>query len=428
MDSAGPRWFIVRENSEGGVEVEFLSSPHVYWPATIMQEAPVSRLAMSGRSICLCGKGATWMYAHVAATARFAGARSLQVRLAGAAGTSEDLEGSFCRLVPGGDDRWLINVHLRPQPFLSPGAIERLIAPVLEELVRLCPRVVCLTGKATVDVYARCAWQAVTAGCQQLYCLTPTNGLLLVFSASGEELGDRIPPDWLRALVPPPEKTLIIGIIGDPNSGKSVFAHAFYAYLVHRLKDQRLWLLDCDGQAPTAPWYLSLVQSGLVEQAQAMREQIKRGRGWTPQMQEHIAQVVKRARDFFEVIITDLPGGDLSTDPPQRVPAGRERFFAQTDVLVLLARDGLRTEAAWRQALAAHGLAQRIRVVLFSQDPDAEPKLVADATDQTGVCYGRIQGLNRSRPTWQLAEMYGEAFERIWNALGVSVVVRSDPA
>lgn len=84
-------------------------------------------------------------------------------------------------------------------------------------------------------------------------------------------------------------------------------------------------------------------------------------------MEASIADQLRAGRDVFSVLIADLPGGDHRTSPPQRIPAGRERLFAEVDALILLDRDDAPAEAAWRQALRPFGLDGRIAAVLTSR-------------------------------------------------------------
>jgi hypothetical protein len=387
-----------------------------YWPPSELRDRPLPPLEARGKQGVVTGQAPAWMYAHVAAALRAAGAAGIEVRLAAAPGTSDDLDGSSCDLHfhDGDGGRALLQVHLRKDPPLSDEAITHLVSGRLDELRQARPEEVCLTGQASVAVYARAAEAAVAAGARRVLCLTPVNGLVVAFDRGGEGLGQSIlPPPWLDALVRAPESSVIVGVTGDPNSGKSVFSMALNAYRAHHDRTRRGWRMDCDGQSPTTPWYRSLLQDGAEGVASAAREAVKRP--WTPRMQSDLAEQVGRMRGFFEVVIADLPGGNLKVDPPQRVPPGRGAVFALIDVLVLLAREGRHTEQAWREALAPHGLDDRIAVVLDSQNPQGPPRL--ELRRDGSLWRGTVEGLDRARRSEDLAAAFCNPLGTLWPAL-----------
>jgi hypothetical protein len=403
-------WYIQRDNT-----IEFQDSPEGFWSPQIMSEHPLRLEAIQGRQVILRGKGSVWMYAHAGAMAQAAGASEPHVEKL-IHGNSLEVSNCKCQLEASHQqpDYYLWQMQLNTVQNLKAEAIKSLLEPTLQQIRQRRPRELCLTGKAPVSVYARVAWEAVGAGCQNLYCLTPINGYILVYSASGAPLGEHLPPPWLEQLVPPPQRSLILGIIGDPNSGKSVFAHALHACLVKRIVHQpwRLWILDCDGQAPTPPWYLSLLQEGQEEQAKQYRAILKERRSWTPTMEDHFVHILKHLRRFFEIVIADLPGGDFQKDPPQRIPPGRERFFEQIDELILIAKEGEKTRQQWHKELDSHSLADRLRVILHCSNPQAPPRL--QLSRQGDLWVGTIEGLDRSRHKQELVEAFNPVLEPLW--------------
>ena len=201
---------------------------------------------------------------------------------------------------------------------------------------------------------------------------------------------------------------MILGVTGDPNCGKSVLSAALDSY-----REQigcEGWKLDCDGQSPTPPWYLSLIGD---ERARQFREAQKRC--WTPEMEATIAEQLRLGRELFSVLIADLPGGNHKAVPPQRLPEGRERIFAAVDTLILLERDDALSEAAWREALRPHGLDGRLAAVLRSRHPDGPPSL--SVCQEGGLWRGEVTGLDRSRSARELAEAYQSGLKQLWPAL-----------
>ncbi|MBA2226346.1 MAG: hypothetical protein WHU94_04215 [Thermogemmata sp.] len=403
-------WFIQRDDI-----IEFQDNPEGFWAPQVMSQHPLRLEAMRGRPISIRGKGAVWMYAHAGAMAQAAGAASIHLKEL-IRGNSSDIRQCLCKLEESRQHPgcYLWQMQLNSVQDLKPEAIESLLEPTLKEIREKRPRELCLTGKAPVTVYARVAWEAVAAGCQHLYCLTPIHDCILVYSTSDSQLGERLPLPWLEQFVPQPQKSMILGVIGDPNSGKSVFARALYACLLSRVISQqrRLWILDCDGQSPTPAWYLSLLQEGHVELARQYRDILKERRRWTPTMEDHFVRILQGLRRFFELVITDQPGGDLGADPPQRIPPGRERFFQQLDELILVAREGEVTWKLWHDELARHGLAHRLRVILYGSHPEAPPTL--QLTRQGDLWIGTVQGLERTRTKQELVQAFQPVLEPLW--------------
>ncbi len=132
-------------------------------------------------------------------------------------------------------------------------------------------------------------------------------------------------------------------------------------------------------------------------------------------MEAAIAEQLQLSRDLFSVLIADLPGGNHQTAPPERLPEGRERIFAQVDLLILLQREDAPSEQAWREALHPHNLDGRIVAVLASRDPKGPPSLVVHK--QGGVWRGEVTGLDRSRPAKELADAFRKGLDQLWPAL-----------
>jgi hypothetical protein len=361
------------------------------------------------RPVILTGAGAVWMYAHAAASLAAAGAARLQVHSPQPDGTSNDLSHSHCELRLLDDNRAaVVSVHLQRSPDLSPSAIDRLLQPCLDQLRQRQLREVCLTGRASTGAYARLAWECIRAGVGRLLCLSARDGLVVVFE--NEPLNNRVAwSDWLEQAMPRPGHPVVIGIIGDPNRGKSVFSLALERYRAS--KGCSGWLLDCDGQSLTPPWYIRLLGND-PQQARQLRENIKRP--WTSEMEEQIARQIETGRRFFEVLLTDLPGGNHKVQPPQRLPPGRERMFAGVDGLILLDGPEGQSETAWREELRRHGLENRLVAMLTSCRPEALPALVVyPGSPWRGV----VQGLDRNRSEAELDQAFRQGFDQLWPVL-----------
>lgn len=405
------RWYTLKTTGDDSV-LTFQPSTDRYWPTTVLRDDPLP--ALDSRRVVLTGSGAVWMYAHAAARAAATGAE-VSVRLQGRPGTSRDLRDACCTLTRAGNpSRALLLVDLPREPRLADEAVGRLLRPRLAEFADPPPEELCLTGRSSGLTYALAAAAGVRCKVPWLTCLTPVDGLVVIHTPEPRRLGDRLaPPDWLGRVLPPPDAPVLLGVTGDPTLGKSVFSTAL-DHLRSR-RHQRGWRLDCDGQAPTPPWYLSLLSDPThAEEARQARDGHKRP--WTDEMEAHIADQLNRLRQYLDVVIADLPGGNHKARPPQRLPPGRERFFRQIDALVLLDRPDGSTEAAWRQELRRHGLERSLAAVLRSGHPTLPPALTLD-DDQGGVLRGRVQGLDRSHATDGLVKAFGEDLSRLYDTL-----------
>ncbi len=209
----------------------------------------------------------------------------------------------------------------------------------------------------------------------------------------------------------PGASPVVVGIIGDPNCGKSVFSLALNHY--RGTIGCRGWRLDGDGASPTPDWYLSS-QAATPQAVDNARENIKRA--WSEDMENRIAERIRRLRLFFEVAIADLPGGDHRQTPPRRVPPHREVMMREVDVFVLIQRADKPSESAWREALAPHGLDGRIAVVLCSQAPEGPPALEV-STDRDGTWRGAIRGLDRKKKPEELVSAFRSGFDTLWPVL-----------
>lgn len=401
-------WFKITD----GCQIEFQKSPHRYWPPEILRS---NRLSIAGHlqsSWMLTGQGPMWMYAHAAAMVAAAGFRH-NVRLAGSPGTSEDLTTSQCKLHRGPDAQCaVLEIQFGVGTQLADSAIETLMEAALANLQSSKIREMCITGRANGMAYAWAAARAVDNKIERLTCWTPADGLVVVYDKEATSIGERPePPSWLLPYMKPPEYPVVVGVVGDPNCGKSVFSLALNHY--RGVINCRGWRLDCDGASPTPDWYLSLNESN-PDRAKEAREAVKLS--WTPEMEDSIAERIKRLRQFFDVAIADLPGGNHKKTPPDRIPNHREVMMREVDVLVLIERTEQPTELAWRTALAPHRLADRIAIVLRSEDPKGLPRLDV-WTDSDGTWRGVIRGLDRKKKPDELVNAFQTGFERLWPVL-----------
>lgn len=382
------KWFQIEQSGEV-VRIEFQPSKDRYWSPSVLGSNPIPATSVSGRDVILTGPGAVWMYAHAAAVGCAAGARKIHVQTPAEQPGSDDLSGCRCEIRSPKCDAALVLlwVQLRSRPLLSRQVIERLLQPKLDELLRSKPREIVIGGRASNEVYARIAEAAVRAAAMRVYCWSARDGLVAVYDAQSGQLGGLVKyPAWLQEAVPAPERPVVLGVIGDPNVGKSSLCHFLDGYLQ---LTHRAWKLDCDGQAPTPNWYLCMVDEARAEQLRNSQK-----RQWTPEMEEIITDQLRRARELFDVLVADLPGGNHRGQPPQRIPPGREIMFREVDAFLIVQRRDRPTAADWLRELQQHCLESRVLAILDSIQPDLEPALRVRV--ENGIWRGEVCGLDRS--------------------------------
>lgn len=146
-----------------------------------------------------------------------------------------------------------------------------------------------------------------------------------------------------------------VALVGDPQSGKSTLSWKLY----HALQRMgvRSYRLDCDAQAPTAPWGTGPGES--------TRRDYKAARGeWNA---EDVEILLRQAQDLkrsdLNLVLLDMPGGNLRANPPERIPADRVRLFQEAQFFVRLDKDE-HARRGWTRALDEVGLAERIIAVV----------------------------------------------------------------
>ncbi len=400
-------WF--RINSE---TIQFQKSAVRYWHPEIISSQPLMLPPTSSQKWTLTGPGAMWMYAYAAALIAEAG-HQYAVRLQGQIETKDDPSLGQCELyIDETSHSAVLKIDLQGVK-LTEQAIIHLLD---RQLNRIPANKFCelyISGQANGVAYAYAAYQAVQKGVSLICCMSSSDGLVVTYDRTQKLLGNRPEiPDWIKPhLLRKSAHPKIIGIIGDPNSGKSVFSLA-----LNHDRGQRGylgWRLDCDGASPTPDWYLALNKND-PEYAQRIRRENKVE--WSPELEDRIAAKMRRLREFFDVAIADLPGGKHTSDATERIPPHREVIMKEVDAFILIERSDRPSEIFWREALAAHQLEHRLVAVLKSSDPKGPPDLKIDAISQ-GFIRGTIQGLDRSKTPTELVLGYSKGFDDLWKIL-----------
>ena len=202
---------------------------------------------------------------------------------------------------------------------------------------------------------------------------------------------------------------VVVGIIGDPNSGKSVFSRAFSMALRKSMPDRfRSWIYDCDLASPTPEWYCAMLVDAddkAADDYKAIRDSQKVS--WSEAMEKRCADDLGVLRTNLDMVIADLPGGRHpkaekgESFEPERIPGeSRANMFRQCDAFVLICRKDRHDEilSGWLDALARFGLQDRVVAILDSSEPDSGFSMSALVPDANGIFCGDVRGLDRRHP------------------------------
>lgn len=170
------------------------------------------------------------------------------------------------------------------------------------------------------------------------------------------------------------KKKITVGIVGDPNSGKSVFSNVFQ----HYLSEKRIscWMLDADAASPTQKWYLNSPQRDSIEEDRKAQKY-----EWTHEMEKERAVAIRNFREYHDILLVDLPGGIHSKEkPPQRMPEGRAVMFQDLDYIILIGRDDKGVaENGWLDELKKNDIDAKVILIMTSYEDKnsfAIPKVV----------------------------------------------------
>jgi len=408
-------WYRITHGQDGTSTVEMDTGPDRFLPTSVLAKNPLPFRELANRGVTVTGQAPAWMYAHVGA-----GLGALEIepgfRAPSEMGVSTDPADCMVSLQREG-------VGPRARAFLRVDAkqdrkpvwqvIESCIQQAFDSLVADRPHELVVTGIMGNRGYLRVGYLAGRLGLRRLVVLQPNAGMVLVHHVP-EVPGENWAPGQAElGLTGQSGPAVVVGIIGDPNQGKSVLSAVLDQ---HRIQERQPgWRLDCDGQSPTPPWYLNIHRTDPAT-AERVREAPGFKRDWTHEMEKHLAGQLQALRAFFPVALADLPGGihpkGGSGKPVQRMPPGREVIFKEVDRFILVDSDQKRSEPGWLEALAGHGLADRLVAVVHSGDPRGEGSMVVE--ERGPVLRLRATGLDRSHDPADLATRMSPAVGILW--------------
>lgn len=423
-------WFRV-EKTDAGIIVEFAPGPNQYWPPEVLGVHPLDleHEAAANGGVHVAGRGSVWMYAAAGAAAGEAGAELTidvpaifgRVRAA-RHGERTAIDAAWLERIQPADDPSRLILRFRPSGPESISESDEVAGSLRSFAASACRGIdkVVLTGRGPAWGYAALAAGAVDGGVERVLFFSPVDHVPIVCWSHAARGPLPEPPAWLLDSLGYERDArpgLTVGVIGDPNSGKSVFSMLLErAFAAGRADAVRAFRYDCDRASPTPYWFLRMQARSTDDPApRQLREAAKQK--WTPEMERSIAAALVRLRAYFPVVVADLPGGNHKITPPARIPPGREVIMREIDRFVLVARDEAAV-VAWREALATHGLADRLIAIVETRDPQIPLSLSQVATDANRR---RITGLDRSVVLPLLASS-SPAADAAWKSLADQIV------
>ena len=142
----------------------------------------------------------------------------------------------------------------------------------------------------------------------------------------------------------------VIGILGDPNTGKSVFTYLLFKEMVK--EGYSVFRQEGDPSAPTGPWYLESLRHDLRKKTKS---------SWDEKKVEWVRDSLKNLRKVFDYVLVDLGGG---VPPKERVTRELREILESVDEVILLCPAGREKKCfiSWERELKEK--APHVKVIL----------------------------------------------------------------
>ena len=399
-------WFSI-EAKDNNITVHLKQNEQNKWLPEYLLNNPINLSNAKKHPVIIEGKAPVWMYAYVAIQAYKAGASEILIY--------QPNVNAPIKIFPIDDYRDSNNLFFQSDDILQNIEIVRFIPKLPSDpwdpkgLIHVKkhfhehkPKHCCLTGQGANWMYASFAVQACKAGMDTISCYIPresSDKIIILKSESHKnnfiEYSDIV--NYLKV-----ENGLVIGIVGDPNSGKSVFSAALAAVSYDLTISN--WILDCDGASPTPKWFTSMMRKGNTDEAIQLRSSQKIQ--WTHELEKNIANQIRNLKNTTKLTIADLPGGDhRDKNNIMRIPPGREVMMKEIDKFIILGRKNEKIAEKWGDELKKHNLDNRIIAILNSHSPEAQP--ICECELKSGIFVGSVSGLDRK----QSLEIYTKNFK-----------------
>jgi len=393
-----PHWYSIKIDNNT-LFVNFIQNKDDnHWTPDILTTQPLPTDIFKDKEVIIKGKSAVWIYAHAAITAFKGKAKSIYIAQANVDNPikifpiedCEDQDNNFFQQDPINNNIHIIR-FIPKLPFDPWNPIGQIHIPRFfnDNSFEHC----CLTGQGANWMYASFAIQACKAGVKTISCYIPresTDSPIILNNNLTPYMNCKI--DCPKIIEKVEVNGSVIGIVGDPNSGKSVFSAALAAVAYDM--NINSWILDCDGASPTPKWFTSLLRDGEADEAIKLRNSQKIE--WTHELEKNIAIQIKNLKNTTKITFADMPGGDhRDKKNPLRIPPGREVMMKEVDKFIVLGRKGEDIADKWIDELKKHNLDNRVIAVFDSHSPKSEPELIITKVDS--IFKGNVTGLDREQ-------------------------------
>lgn len=385
----------VPEGAVAGVNVvAFVIEGGVIAPGELAEVEEKTRhlagLIDTSRPVIVSGRGPLWVYGvlahnlhYVPVLAVWEPRRRAGVIVAGRdVGKGVDLSGDIVDVELGGDgrpalataavqDKAILHFEVVGGKFIEPGSMAALGYPEVPS-----DRPLVIEGPMPVWMAARLVTEyAHKVPAVAIYDPRLKGGVVVATHTEKFKVGDviEVRPEEIQA-ASKIRSTTVIGILGDPNSGKSVFLHLLNEEL--RRRGVLTLTQEADLTAPTQEWSLH---------AEDVRRELKK----LMSPEERLAWVIESLKGAKEsrgvdVVLADIGGG--RPDLGQRVTRENLAILRYVDGVVIVSRNESGQLLAWVEELKRYAPDLKVFGIL-------ESRLHGESAAKAGV--GVIAGLTR---------------------------------
>lgn len=370
-------------------------SGKTFWEVEEIAGTPWPKgIRFDGMTVMLEGQASQWIYAYCAIKVVELGAEKIII-------FQPQLSDSVCIYpINGGVSgcNWFSADRIEPDgiwlELISPPVDELWEKGVLSDLPDLFAsekfigiRTITITGQASIWMAVAVAVNVWVKGIKQVKLFAPRNNVSI-----------QVSPELKRTNEKPVTRKVagtVIGVVGDPNSGKSVFSHLLYKAC--RESGLQVWRYDCDAASSTPDWYMQMRRQCRDKEAKELR--VGNKRQWTAELEAGTALTIDYLKRYYGLIIADVAGGIHKEGEPseaaQRIPPGRELIMRQIDAFIVLSLPERDSGKWWRRDLALHRMDGKIVAELVTTSPERPLSLVLEDNSTDSILHGRITGLQR---------------------------------
>lgn len=263
-----------------------------------------------------------------------------------------------------------------------------------------------ITGKGSVLFYAIMACSAAVSGCENVFIEKPTEKNLIKIAGS-----------MFTNLSHGKKAGKMIGILGDPNSGKSVFSKVLGNIFRIYSDEKSVWNYDCDAAAPTSDWYVYGLQRAQSQQEadtiKNTRKSIKQK--WTEELEIKVSEYMKTVKSNLDFVIADFPGGrhDEEKNLHERIPSEtRADMLKNCDYFIIIGRSDVPERINdWKKALAEYNLEKRVIAEVISKNPWNTPLVESSYFDEENIFHASVCGLDRENRVKDIVSAFSPAFK-----------------